>query len=694
MVLMDVMMPEMDGFEVTRRIRAHPELGNLPIIMVTGLTRMEDRLDALQAGANDFVSKPIDRVELAVRVASHLKLKEARDKGRASDARYRILVENSPLGTLCCNLGGEVTEMNAAASDLFGIPRGESWRLGNLLKNPNLTSPEAADFLMGCIESGKPAVGEFDIGPQGEKCIRFHVVPLYDEERGVSGLQIVCEDNSDRKRAEELQRRRTRLKAFAEMARGSVRHFSDGLEKIGEDVVRGLRSLDSRDYDAVRHSLESIRDATGRSSQTVILLDKFSRGYSKRDTPEWSSFDFSDAVREAIEITKPYWKSDYGGGSGEIYLQCELAQGCFVEGERTDMIEVAAHLIRNAVESMPSGGKLKVRTFCQGEHVLLEVQDNGTGMTKAQIDQIGYPFATSKRAHVGLGLAVSLGIVRRHFGTFWIASKKGRGTLFTIKFPLAATRRDQAEDTTLDIMASHPKTLLVDPDNQVSTRFAAAFQGKGAFYVARSIDEAVEIVHDKNIDAIVCSDVLDHAKITELSKRVSVFCTGKGTVRPPFIMLSGDGQSLAADASLVEMNIDRVVPKSIEITELMQIISHEIRVAGSRSRIAGTLGQIDILDVVQMMLLSGQQLVLEIISHEGKRCLLHISKGTIIHAKCEDVEGEEALHQALGLKSGSFSTLGWVEPERLTISRPGQAMLMEAARRRDEAGGPADDDTY
>ena len=219
MVLMDVMMPEMDGFEVTRRIRAHPELGNLPIIMVTGLTRMEDRLDALQAGANDFVSKPIDRVELAVRVASHLKLKEARDKGRASDARYRILVENSPLGTLCCNLGGEVTEMNAAASDLFGIPRGESWRLGNLLKNPNLTSPEAADFLMGCIESGKPAVGEFDIGPQGEKCIRFHVVPLYDEERGVSGLQIVCEDNSDRKRAEELQRRRTRLKAFAEMAR-------------------------------------------------------------------------------------------------------------------------------------------------------------------------------------------------------------------------------------------------------------------------------------------------------------------------------------------------------------------------------------------------------------------------------------------------------------------------------------------
>jgi len=104
------------------------------------------------------------------------------------------------------------------------------------------------------------------------------------------------------------------------------------------------------------------------------------------------------------------------------------------------------------------------------------------------------------------------------------------------------------------------------------------------------------------------------------------------------------------------------------------------------------LGQIDVLDVVQMMLLSGQSLVLEVMSHEGRRGLLYISNGEICHAKCGGLEGEEALYWALGLRSGSFSTLAWVAPERTTIDRPGQMLLVEAARRRDELGESPEDE--
>ena len=81
LILMDVMMPGMDGFEVVRRIRKMGD-GNfqdLPIIMVTGLSSQEDRLWAIEAGANDFISKPVDMTELRVRTASLLKMKEARD---------------------------------------------------------------------------------------------------------------------------------------------------------------------------------------------------------------------------------------------------------------------------------------------------------------------------------------------------------------------------------------------------------------------------------------------------------------------------------------------------------------------------------------------------------------------------------------------------------------------------------------
>ena len=79
LVLLDVRMPRMDGFEVARKIRSDPDLIDLPIIMVTVLGNKDDRLRAVEAGANDFVSKPVDLVELHVRTNSLLKLKEARD---------------------------------------------------------------------------------------------------------------------------------------------------------------------------------------------------------------------------------------------------------------------------------------------------------------------------------------------------------------------------------------------------------------------------------------------------------------------------------------------------------------------------------------------------------------------------------------------------------------------------------------
>ncbi len=690
LVLLDVMMPGMDGFEVARRMRDHPECGDVPIIMVTGLTRKEDRLDAVRAGANDFISKPVDPVELEIRIASHLRLKEAQDKRRESDTRYRTLFENSPLGILYCNRNGEITEINTAASDLLGIRPSESGSPWNLFENGDLTSPRISGFLKGCLRSGKPLVDDFPIEKLQEKYVRLHVVPVRGGGGHISGLQTVSEDISGQKRADELNRRRTRLKAFAEMARGAVTHFSDALTTIAEGVVIGLRSMDSGAHAGARPALEKIQRAVQRASQTVGLLEKFARGYAKRDTPAWSSFDFSEAVGKALEATQPSWECKSETGSEGIHLECDLASECFVEGERNDIVELSTHLIRNAAEAMPQGGRLSIRTACEEDHVLFEVQDSGVGMSKRQIDQIGYPFRTSKQSHMGLGLAVSLGIIRRHHGTFWITSKVGRGTTFTTKFPLAAKPREEAEETTLDIQASNPKTLFVDPYDGIRSKFAGAPETKGPFYFARSVDEAVEVVYEKNIDAIVCSEVLKPAEISELSKRVSLFCAGRGTVRPPFILLTHDDGSPLSASSVPETSIDRILPSFTGIPELMLIVADEIRLTGSRPRIAGTLGQIDILDVVQMMMLSAQQLVLEIISNEGMRCLLYISKGEICHAKCGDMEGESAAYRALSLKSGSFSTLGWVEPERTTIAVSGQLILVEAARRRDEAERPPD----
>jgi len=93
LILCDVMMPGMDGFEVASRIRKNKKFGDIPIMMVTGLTSKEDRLRAVKAGANDFIAKPIDITELGVRVASLIKMKEGQDAIK----RHRVELEKKVL---------------------------------------------------------------------------------------------------------------------------------------------------------------------------------------------------------------------------------------------------------------------------------------------------------------------------------------------------------------------------------------------------------------------------------------------------------------------------------------------------------------------------------------------------------------------------------------------------------------------
>ncbi len=93
LILLDVMMPHMDGFEVLERIRQDAPYCDLPVIMVTELNSKEDRLRAVDAGANDFIVKPVDKTELKVRTASCLKMKEAQDRIKRYQAELEAIVE-------------------------------------------------------------------------------------------------------------------------------------------------------------------------------------------------------------------------------------------------------------------------------------------------------------------------------------------------------------------------------------------------------------------------------------------------------------------------------------------------------------------------------------------------------------------------------------------------------------------------
>jgi putative two-component system response regulator len=93
LILLDVNMPGMDGFEVARRIRKDANFGSVPIIMVTGQTSREDRILAVEVGVNDFIAKPVDYMELRVRLESQLKIKEQQDAILLHKAELETLVK-------------------------------------------------------------------------------------------------------------------------------------------------------------------------------------------------------------------------------------------------------------------------------------------------------------------------------------------------------------------------------------------------------------------------------------------------------------------------------------------------------------------------------------------------------------------------------------------------------------------------
>jgi two-component system NtrC family sensor kinase len=119
-------------------------------------------------------------------------------------------------------------------------------------------------------------------------------------------------------------------------------------------------------------------------------------------------------------------------------------------GDAAQLEQVFLALVMNAVDAMPHGGTLTLRTFVRGQEAIIEVQDDGVGIPPEILPQLFEPFFTTKeRGHgVGLGLAVSRGIVERHGGRIAVQSTVGRGTKFTIRLPLAASPEERTAQET------------------------------------------------------------------------------------------------------------------------------------------------------------------------------------------------------------------------------------------------------
>lgn len=611
----------------------------------------------------------------------------AEQAARESEAKYRMLVENAPVGIVSCDAEGAIEQLNPQLAKILGPAGSDGPDKTNLLTYPPLVSSGISGAVQKCLEAGESVVGEYPYSPAPNKQIyaRLHVAPIRDADGSISGAQAVLEDVSDHKRAEWQVLRSERLKALVEMAAGVSNHFSLSLQLISSGVQMALDAMDTRNFTEVKPLLEQIQEGSHLASQTVRRLHQFARARSPVAMADTRVFDLAEAVGEGIEKARMWWKTRAELDRIKIKIDESLELGCHIEGDQDEIVEVAVNLLKNSMEALPAGGDISVKTYLQEGRAFLEVQDNGVGIPKKDVRKVGDPFWSSKKTQAGMGLAVSFGIIRRHRGTVTITSEQRKGTTFTIGFPLVSRAPETTEEAAKRAADINLRILIIEDNPAARRAFETSLKVLGqSIFATESAESALQIFEQNEIDAVLCSAGLKDAEALEILRSIQESCLARGVSKPPFVLLCERENQPQRDELMAHPEIDRVVERPIAMSRILDILVKEVKAAEAQTAFSGSIHGIDILEYVQIVLFTGQQVVLEIRSKEGESGYLYIDRGEFRHATCGGLSGEDALYRCLRFRGGSFSSLPWREPDQVTIEKPGEFLLIEAARKRDE----------
>ncbi|HEX2736094.1 MAG TPA: ATP-binding protein [Polyangiaceae bacterium] len=390
-----------------------------------------------------------------------------------------------------------------------------------------------------------------------------------------SALQIAYDDLRQTQQAVMQQER---LRALGQMASGIAHDINNAISPAALYAETLLDREENLSADA-RDRLETIKRAIDDVGQTVGRLGEFYR-QRERQLPH-VPVDVSKMARQVIDLTRARW-SDMSQRQGiAIRVQTEFSeQPITILGVESEIREALTNLVLNAVDAMPEGGTLTLRTrttdgpaLGSGERnlrlVLVEVEDTGLGMDEDVRRRCLEPFFTTKGTRgTGLGLAMVYGVVMRHGGEIEIDSGPGRGTTMRLKFTAPSIAVGSAPELASRAPSEHLRILIVDDDPLILKSLRDALESDGHLVTAANggrlgIEEFKRANQSQTPFAVVITDLgmpdIDGRKVASAVKSESR--------TTPVILLTGWGQRLVTDGD-VPPNVDRVLNKPPRLREL------------------------------------------------------------------------------------------------------------------------------
>jgi PAS domain S-box-containing protein len=451
LILLDVQMPGMDGFETARLIRQRQRTRYTPIIFLTAHSREEAHLvHGYAMGAADYVVKPFHPDVLRWKVEAFVSLyreqqrlqaqeaalweRELEIRERQSEQRFRRLVDSMPQLVWALLVDGTVSYANRGWLEYAGLTPEQARRME---ENRRFVHPEDLSRLRTALEralrTGEPLEMECRLRRAKDGAFRWFLgrtLPERDESGHIVGWIATATDIDDARQAVEVLRAASEAKdMFLTMAAHELRTPLQAARSYAHLArVKGGAGLDP----SVDRALRGIHRSVNRMASLVEnLLDvgRLQRGELELKPGE---LDLGALLRDVVEHFQPLLESHR--------LSLDAPEGLVLHADRERLEQVFTNLIANALRYSPGGGDVRLSAREEAEHLHVEVADGGVGIPDGQLEHI---FERFGRAHgisyggLGLGLAISRGIVERHGGRIWAESpgRDGVGSIFHVVLP-------------------------------------------------------------------------------------------------------------------------------------------------------------------------------------------------------------------------------------------------------------------
>jgi two-component system, cell cycle sensor histidine kinase and response regulator CckA len=462
-LILDWMLPGKSGIDLCRELRARHDGDEMFILLVTGKTDRADLEMALEAGANDYLTKPIDLSLLNVRLA--VAERQIRDLTERNQARIALqqsartltdILENTTDGFFALDYAWRFTYVNPEAESLFGRSRkellgGELWQ-----KFPELRGTPFEQNYRQVMAEQTPV--EFEAcDPRGTKWFEVHAYP------SGGGVSAFFRDVTERKRAEDDRLTKGKIESLGTLAGGIAHDLNNILTVISGNI--GLAQLEAP---VEEKSLLGCLAKASQAAQEAAHMSSQLLTFSKGGSP----------VKKVVRMSELLAKSAHFSLHGSnLRAEMDTPPDLWpTEVDPTQIEQVINALMINAREAMPSGGTVDISArnvelddkpgalLPGGRYIKVAIADHGGGVPVDMQTKIFDPYFTTKPVSSGLGLSISFSIVKKHGGMLHLEQSSPAGAVFA--FYLPAARAEPAVVKTVAGLSSTLQRILVMDDEE------------------------------------------------------------------------------------------------------------------------------------------------------------------------------------------------------------------------------------